>query len=58
MIFKLSAECQNYILTFTLITENDFIDHNNKDNPIVPYYQKNNYIAAKNQEKNLEFNYQ
>ena len=58
LIFKISSECQNYILNLRLITENDFIDHTKKDNPIVPYYQKNEYYAFRNDETNIEYNYQ
>ena len=57
LVFKLAAECENYFLIFSLITENDIIDHNKKDNPIVPYYQKND-IALKNEEKFAVYNYQ
>ena len=37
---RLKTTCENYLLGFNLITQNDFIEHKNKKNPIVPYYQK------------------
>ena len=58
LIFKISSECQNYILNLKLVTENDFIDHTKKDNPIVPYYQKNEYYVLRNDETNIDYNYQ
>ena len=44
------------ILAFNLITQNDFIEHNNKNNPIVPYYQKHR-IRANSCPRNLLFYY-
>ena len=58
LIFKLSSECQNFFLNLILVTENDFIDHTNTDNPIVPYYQKNQYMVLHNDETDIEYNYQ
>ena len=58
LIFKLSSECQNFFLNLILVTENDFIDHTNTDNPIVPYYQKNQYMVFHNDETDIEYNYQ
>ena len=57
LIFKVTADCEDYLVNFKLVTENDFIDHTKKDNPIVPYYQKNDF-SFKNEEKNIVFNYQ
>ena len=57
LIFKISAVCEDYTLIFNLVTENDFIDHNKKDNPIVPYYQKNK-IVLDNEQKYAVYNYQ
>ena len=56
--FMISAECNCNFLNFRLITENDFIDHTKKDNPIVPYYQKNEYLLFRDSETNVEYNYQ
>ena len=52
-----SPECESYQLTFSLVTQNDFIDHNRKANPIVPHYQRNDF-TFKNEKKFLTFNYQ
>ena len=40
LVFQLLADCDDYFVNLKVISENDFIDHSNKDNPIVPYYQK------------------
>ena len=56
--FMISAECIFNIVNFRLITENDFIDHTKKDNPIAPYYQKNEYLLFRDSETNIEYNYQ
>ena len=53
----ISSNCKDYYLRARLITENDIIDHSQKDNPIIPYYQKND-IALYNEEKHLVYNYQ
>ena len=53
----ISSNCKDYYLKARLITENDIIDHSQKDNPIIPYYQKND-IALYNEEKHLVYNYQ
>ena len=58
LIFKVTADCEDYLVNFKLVTENDFIDHTKKDNPIVPYYQKNDYHVFWNNEKDIEYNYQ
>ena len=58
LIFKLSSECQNFFLDLILVTENDFIDHTKIDNPIVPYYQKNEYLLFENDQIDIEYNYQ
>ena len=39
--FELSAKCEKFNLLFQLVTQNDLIDHSNKNNPIVPHYQYN-----------------
>ena len=57
LIFRMTADCEDYMVNFKLVTENDFIDHNKKDNPIVPYYQKNDF-SFENERKNLVYNYQ
>ena len=41
-----------------LVNENDFIDHTKKDNPIVPYYQKNEYLLFEDEQKDIDYNYQ
>ena len=56
--FKLSSECKNFILNLKLVTENDFIDHSKKNNPIVPYYQKDEYIVVLNDETSIDYYYQ
>ena len=55
---KVYSECKDYILQFELITQNDIIDHSNKDNPINPYYKINNYNIIKDKQKRLVYNYQ
>ena len=39
---EIKTDCENFVLAFNLVTQNDFIDHNNKEKPIVPHYQMNN----------------
>ena len=56
LVFKISAECEDYLMNFKLVTENDFIDHNDKDNPIVPYYQINDF--GLNKRVDIIYNYQ
>ena len=56
LIYKISSECKKYSVYFELVTENDFIDHNNKDNPIVPYYQINDFEF--NEPVDIIYNYQ
>ena len=53
---RLVSPCKDYLLIFTLITQNDFIEHNNKINPISPNYQRHQIISH-NKPVNLEFNY-
>ena len=55
---NISTDCQNYTLTLKLITENDIIDHNNKVNPIIPYYKTNEYFINYPRRKNLNYFYQ
>ena len=52
-----NAECEDYLTAFILVTENDIIDHTKKDNPIVPFYQKNDFSIL-NEEKKIIYNYQ
>ena len=55
---ELSAKCEKFTIIFQLVTQNDLIDHSNKDNPIVPHYQFNN-IALENTDKlYLVYNFQ
>ena len=54
--FRIESDCENYVLAFNLITQNDFIEHNNKNNPIVPYYQKHR-IRSNSNPTNLLFYY-
>ena len=44
--FKFHSNCKEFLLYLDLITENDFIDHTKKDNPIVPYYAKNIFFST------------
>jgi len=56
--FELSAKCEKFTILFQLVTQNDLIDHTNKDNPVVPHYQYN-YIAVENIDKAyFVYNYQ
>ena len=54
--FRIETDCENYILDFNLITQNDFIEHNNKNNPIIPYFQKHR-IRSNSNPTNLLFYY-
>ena len=54
----IKTDCEDYSLNLKLVTENDFIDHNNKDNPIVPYYKRNEYHINNGNKKNLNYYYQ
>ena len=58
LVIRIYSDCQNYTLTLKLITENDFVDYNNKDNPIIPYYKRNEYHIDGNSRKNLNYFYQ
>ena len=53
---EIYSECEDKILYFKLVTENDFIDHNKKDNPIVPSYQ-NKDIFIYNDNKYMLYYY-
>ena len=53
---RLESTCEDFILAFNLVTQNDFIEHKNKKNPIVPYYQKHRIITD-NKFTNLIFYY-
>ena len=53
---KLESFCKDYILVFNLITQNDLIEHNNRTNPLVPYYQKHR-IMSSDKPVNLIFDY-
>ena len=55
--FKIETKCEDYFLQIILVTENDFIDHNQKENPIVPYYQKNE-LKFSNEKINVVYNFQ
>ena len=52
----LESTCEDYILAFQLVTQNDFLEHNNRDNPIVPFYQKH-IITSMNTKTNLQYYY-
>ena len=52
----LESTCEDYILIFRLVTQNDFLEHNNRDNPIVPFYQKH-LIVSMNTKTNLQYYY-
>ena len=54
---RILSKCKDYTLFFKLLTENDFIDHNQKENPIVPFYEKNE-LTLRNDKKYLVYNYQ
>ena len=53
--FELYSSCESYILFFDLITQNDFIEHRNRMNPLVPYYQRQ--ILTLHRPSNLVINY-
>ena len=53
---KLESSCEKYIIEFKLITQNDLIEHKNRKNPIIPYYQKNS-IRSQDNPINLVFYY-
>ena len=55
--FKIESKCEDYFLIFHLVTENDFIEHTNKDNPIVPYYQHHKINSYKQENLELYYNY-
>ena len=55
---EIQSNCENYGLTFSLVTQNDFIDHVNKDNPIVLYYQVNNILLENTKNLYLIYDYQ
>jgi len=41
IIYSNESEIDIQSLTLKIVTENDIIDHNNKENPIIPYYYFN-----------------
>ena len=53
---RLESTCEDYLLVFRLVTQNDFLEHNNRDNPIVPFYQKH-IITSMNAQTNLQYYY-
>ena len=53
---SLESTCQNYFLIFYLVTQNDFLEHNNRDNPISPFYQKH-IITSMNTKTILQYYY-
>ena len=53
---RLESTCEDYILVFWLVTQNDFLEHNNRDNPILPSYQKH-IITSINNPTNLQYYY-
>ena len=55
---ELSTKCKNFDLLLRLITQNDFIDHLNKDNPIVSHYLMNNIYVENIDKLYLTYNYQ
>ena len=55
---QVDTDCENYYIIFNLITENDFIDHNKKDNPFIPHYKKNEFVLMDEKKINLIYNYQ
>ena len=54
--FELHSSCETYILLFDLITQNDVIEHRNRINPLVPYYQKHRILTF-SEPANLVINY-
>ena len=54
----LQSECEDFFVDFTLITQNDLITHNNKDNPIIPYYKQSIYKILDGKRRFLNYNYQ
>ena len=54
--FELYSSCENYILLFDFITQNDFIENRNRKNPLVPYYQKHRILTF-SRPANLVINY-
>ena len=57
LVIQIESDCKDFLLDFKIITENDFIDHNKKDNPIIPYYQINKYHLDE-ERKFITYNYQ
>ena len=55
---ELSAKCEKFTIIFQLVTQNDLIDHSNKDNPIVPHYQFNNIVLENTDKLYLVYNFQ
>ena len=55
---ELSAKCEKFDLIFQLVTQNDLIDHTNKNNPIIPHYQLNNIMVENTEKIYLVYNFQ
>ena len=53
---RLESTCEDYVLVFKLVTQNDFLEHTNRDNPIVPFYQKH-MISSINTQTKLQYYY-
>ena len=53
-----NSECEDFLLMFELITQNDFINHTRRDNPIIPYYKRSRYLLDEYDRKILTYHYQ
>ena len=53
-----NSECEDFLLMFELITQNDFINHTRRDNPIIPYYKRRRYLLDEYDRKILTYHYQ
>jgi hypothetical protein len=52
-------KCKVNSILIKIIAENDIIDHNNKENPIIPYYYYNSYIILNvSQTVSLKYDFQ
>ena len=55
---EILSECKDNYIYFTVVTQNDLIDHTQKNNPIVPYFQINNVYLENSVNTYLVYNYQ
>jgi len=57
LFIETAEDCDNYPSTLSILTENDIINNNDKNNPIVPFYHFNEKSFLNNMVE-IYYNYQ